>query len=151
MQDKQFMKEALIDSAHAYKAGKMDRRTFLALCGMAGVATSAVMAGDAKAAADHIVMWNWGGISEECHGSAIGVPFQEKTGMGMKFDTSGPLEGKIREMVDSGNVTADVCDADLFNAVSGVVRSSGWQVSELRLEAGRFDEVFREITRGEVA
>lgn len=118
MQDKQFMKEALIDSAHAYKAGRMDRRTFLALCGMAGVATSAVMAGDAKAAADHIVMWNWGGISEECHGSAIGVPFQEKTGMGMKFDTSGPLEGKIREMVDSGNVTADVCDADLFNAVS---------------------------------
>ena len=41
--------------------------------------------------------------------------------------------------------------ADLFNAVSNVVRSSGWQVSELRLEAGRFDEVFREITRGEVA
>lgn len=118
MHDKQFMKETLLDSAHAYKAGKMDRRTFLVLCGMAGVATNAVLAGDAKAAADHIVMWNWGGISEECHGSAIGEPFKEKTGMGMKFDTSGPLEGKIREMVDSGNVTADVADADLFNAVS---------------------------------
>lgn len=118
MQDKQFIKETLLESAHAYRAGRMDRRSFLALCGMSGVAMSAVMAGDAKAAADHIVMWNWGGISEECHGSAIGVPFQEKTGMGMKFDTSGPLEGKIREMVDSGNVTADVCDGDLFNAVS---------------------------------
>ncbi len=118
MHDKQFMKETLLDGARAYRAGRMDRRTFLALCGAAGVATNAVLAGDAQAAADHIVMWNWGGISEECHGNAIGVPFTEKTGMGMRFDTSGPLEGKIREMVDSGNVTADVADGDLFNAVS---------------------------------
>lgn len=118
MHDKQFVKETLLESAYAYKAGKMDRRTFLALCGAAGVATSAVLAGDAKAAADHIVMWNWGGQSVECHGAAIGDPFKAATGMDTKFDTSGPLEGKIKEMVDSGNVTADVADADLFNAVS---------------------------------
>jgi len=118
MLGRQFMKETLQDSAHAYKEGRMDRRTFLALCGASGVAMSAVMAGDAQAAADHVVMWNWGGQSEECHGSAIGDPFTETTGMGLRFDTSGPLEGKIKEMVDSGNVTADVADADLFNAVS---------------------------------
>lgn len=118
MQDRQFTKEMLLDGARAYRDGRLDRRTFLALCGASGVAMSAVMAGDAEAAADHVVMWNWGGISEECHGSAIGVPFTKATGKGVKFDTSGPLEGKIKEMVDSGNVTADVADADLFNAVS---------------------------------
>lgn len=118
MHDKQFMAETLLESARAYKAGRLDRRSFLVLCGMAGVATQAVLAGDAEAAADHVVMWNWGGQSVECHGAAIGEPFTAATGLGVRFDTSGPLEGKIKEMVDSGNVTADVCDADLFNAVS---------------------------------
>ena len=46
------MKEALLESAHAYKEGRMDRRTFLMLCGVAGIATQAVIAGDAEAAAD---------------------------------------------------------------------------------------------------
>jgi putative spermidine/putrescine transport system substrate-binding protein len=96
----------------------MDRRAFLALCGMAGVATASVMAGNAEAAAKEIVLWNWGGASEDCHGRAIGVPFTAETGIPLRFDTSGPLQGKIKEMVDSGNVTADVCDGDLFDAVA---------------------------------
>ena len=39
----------------------------------------------------------------------------------------------------------------LFEVVSDAVRENRWSVSELRLEAGRLDEVFRQITRGEVA
>lgn len=39
----------------------------------------------------------------------------------------------------------------LFDAVSKLIQQQGWQVSTLRLEAGRFDEVFREITSGEAA
>jgi len=39
----------------------------------------------------------------------------------------------------------------LFQAISDAVRDHGWTVSELRLEAGRLDEVFRQITRGEVS
>ncbi len=39
----------------------------------------------------------------------------------------------------------------LFEAVSKAIAEQGWQVSELRLEAGRFDEVFRKITKGELA
>jgi len=118
MQDKKFMRETLKEGAEAFQSGKLSRRSFLTLCAMAGVATSAVMVGDAEAAAKQIVMWNWGGQSEECHGNAIGQPFTEQTGMPLRFDTSGPLQGKIKEMVDSGNVTADVCDADLFDAVA---------------------------------
>ena len=41
--------------------------------------------------------------------------------------------------------------ARLFEVVSDAVRDNGWVVSELRLEAGRLDEVFRQVTRGEVS
>lgn len=118
MQDKAFMRDMAHQSALAFKAGKLDRRSFLALCAMAGVATLAASAGDAEAAANEIVMWNWGGESEKCHGDAIGKPFTAATGLPLKFDTSGPLQGKIKEMVDSGKVTADVCDADGFDAIA---------------------------------
>jgi putative spermidine/putrescine transport system substrate-binding protein len=118
MQDKNFMRDMARQGAIAFRNGKLDRRNFLMLCGLAGVATLAVSAGDAEAAANEIVMWNWGGESEKCHGDAIGKPFEAATGIPLKFDTSGPLQGKIKEMVDSGKVTADVCDADGFDAIA---------------------------------
>lgn len=37
-------------------------------------------------------------------------------------------------------------DAELFQLVSDQVREQGWQVHELRLEQGRMDEVFRQVT-----
>lgn len=118
MSEKQFMKEVVYEAAHKFLAGQMDRRSFLVLCGIAGIATRAVSIGDAHAAADEIVLWNWGGAAEKCHGKAIGEPFTATTGLPLKFDTSGPLQGKIKEMVESGNVTADVCDADAFDAIA---------------------------------
>jgi ABC-2 type transport system ATP-binding protein len=39
----------------------------------------------------------------------------------------------------------------LFEVISDTVREHGWEVSELRLEAGRLDEVFRQVTQGGVA
>lgn len=118
MQDHAFMRDLTHRAALAYKSGTLDRRSFLMLCGLTGAAALAVSAGDADAAANEIVMWNWGGESEKCHGDAIGRPFTAATGMPLKFDTSGPLQGKIKEMVDSGKVTADVCDADGFDAIA---------------------------------
>ena len=38
-------------------------------------------------------------------------------------------------------------NGDLFEAVTAVIRENKWQVSTLRLEAGRLDEVFHTITR----
>jgi ABC-2 type transport system ATP-binding protein len=35
----------------------------------------------------------------------------------------------------------------LFEVISDAIRENNWSVSELRLEAGRLDEVFRQITR----
>ena len=39
----------------------------------------------------------------------------------------------------------------LFEVISDAIRENDWSVSELRLEAGRLDEVFRQITRGETS
>jgi ABC-2 type transport system ATP-binding protein len=50
-----------------------------------------------------------------------------------------------------GELTVFPADGSrLFEIISDTIRENGWQVSELRFEAGRLDEVFRQITRGEV-
>ena len=51
--------------------------------------------------------------------------------------------------LNEGELTVFPAGDGLFEAVSGAVTEHGWKVSELRLEAGRFDEVFRKITRAD--
>ena len=62
MQDKMFYKDLAFTGAKDFKSGKLGRREFLYLCALAGVATSSVIAGDAEAAANEIVLWNWGAM-----------------------------------------------------------------------------------------
>jgi len=118
MQDKRFFRELITDGARDFKAGRIGRRQFLTLCAIAGAAPYAVAMGDAKAAADEIVMWDWGGDAEKCHTEAFLSPFSKDSGLGFKIDTSGPLQGKIKQMVESGHVTADVADADAFDGIA---------------------------------
>ena len=56
-----------------------------------------------------------------------------------------------RAELNSGELTVFPVGDGLLEAVSRVVAQQNWTVSELRLEAGRFDEVFRSITQGESA
>jgi len=56
-----------------------------------------------------------------------------------------------RAEIRAGELTVFPAGEGLFKAVSSAVAEHGWAVRELRLEAGRFDEVFREITQGEAA
>ena len=118
MQDKAFFEDMAVQGAEDFKSGRMRRRDFLALCAVIGVAPYAVAIGDAEAAANEIVLWNWGGDAVKCHTDAFGTPFSKESGLGFKIDTSGPLQGKIKEMVESKNVTADVADADAFDAIA---------------------------------
>ncbi len=53
--------------------------------------------------------------------------------------------------LNEGELTVFPATDGLLEAVSRAVVEHQWNVSELRLEAGRFDEVFREITQGESA
>jgi ABC-2 type transport system ATP-binding protein len=53
--------------------------------------------------------------------------------------------------IRDGELTVFPADnAELFQVVSDLIRQHGWKVKELRLEQGRMDEVFRQITSGEV-
>jgi ABC-2 type transport system ATP-binding protein len=38
----------------------------------------------------------------------------------------------------------------IFPQVNALIAQRGWNVSELNVERGRLDEVFRSLTRGEV-
>ncbi|MBT8062346.1 MAG: ABC transporter ATP-binding protein [Xanthomonadales bacterium] len=50
--------------------------------------------------------------------------------------------------VSGRELTVFPASDQLFSAVSNAISQHDWKVHELKLEAGRFDEVFREITRG---
>ena len=51
--------------------------------------------------------------------------------------------------LSEGELTVFPADgASLFGVISDAVKEYGWSVSELRLEAGRLDEVFRQVTQG---
>jgi len=56
---------------------------------------------------------------------------------------------------DAGSVTAIAkpgsADMQTWNDVTGLVRDRQWNVESLQLEAGRLDEVFRRITKGDAA
>ena len=56
-----------------------------------------------------------------------------------------------RAEIRDGALTVFPAGDGLFEAVTGAINRNGWQVRELRLENGRFDEVFRDITQGEAA
>ncbi len=53
--------------------------------------------------------------------------------------------------LSEGELTVFPADgARLFGVISEAVKEYGWSVSELRLEAGRLDEVFRQVTQGTI-
>lgn len=54
-----------------------------------------------------------------------------------------PLDGSLTILAEPGQV--------IFPAVSQLIHAQGWPVRELEVERGRLDEVFRSLTRGDVA
>ena len=42
-------------------------------------------------------------------------------------------------------------DMQAYHEITGLVQEKDWAIESLQLEAGRLDDVFRQITRGESA
>ena len=63
--------------------------------------------------------------------------------------TLSELPEVARAELKDGELTVFPAHEGLFAAVSAAISTHGWEVSELRYEAGRLDEVFRMITQGE--
>jgi putative spermidine/putrescine transport system substrate-binding protein len=98
-----------------YAAGKLDRRQFLKISALAGLAgAGAFGAAGAQADSNEVVFVNFGGDAAKAAENIYGKAFNESTGLDFVVDTSGPLTGKIALMVKSNQVTWDVTDSSFF-------------------------------------
>lgn len=85
-------------------------RTSRAL-GIAALALAAGLAGAAVAQSGSIVFTSWGGTTQDAQKKSWAVPFTKETGITVKQD--GPTDyGKLKAMVESGNVSWDVVDVE---------------------------------------
>ncbi len=92
---------------------RLSRRTLLASLG----ASLTLPASAAPGSGGEIVFATWGGTEIKNLTRAFATPFQNAGGPNIVFDGTGPTEGAIRNMVDSGDVGWDVCDADGYSAI----------------------------------
>lgn len=96
---------------------EVDRRSFLAMATALGVSSALFQIRPASAAADEIVVVNWGGDAISAFTDAFVAPYNAKTeGPKAVVLGDGPSSGKIRAMVDNENVTWDLCDRNMVAA-----------------------------------
>ncbi len=95
--------------------GLITRRKALMLTGAAAAAPFILRSGRASAATE-LVVANWGGDAIPNFTQAFAEPFEKATGIKVTIDGTGPTDGKIKAMVESGNVTWNICDADSFTS-----------------------------------
>jgi putative spermidine/putrescine transport system substrate-binding protein len=96
---------------------KIERRSFLTMAAALGVSPALYSLRPAFASSDEIVVINWGGDAIAAFTDAFVAPYNAKT-KGPKGVVlgEGPSSGKIRAMVDSGNITWDLCDRNMVAA-----------------------------------
>jgi putative spermidine/putrescine transport system substrate-binding protein len=87
------------------------------LAALTGGAAATMLPSRAQAAAKELVFASWGGDEIKSLTRAFGKSYESATGTSVVFDGTGPTEGAIRTLVDSGDVTWDLCDADGFTAM----------------------------------
>ncbi len=113
-----FKQEVLEIGRGDLAAGRLPRRDFLKLCLWAGGTTSLAwlngLTASEAAQAKQIIVANFGGQVTPAMEAAWGEPYTRETGVKVIFDGVTPLPGKIKAMVESGKVTWDAADADLF-------------------------------------
>jgi len=96
--------------------GGPDRREIMiGLMAMAGLPV--LGASSASAAANEIVVANWGGPAATALTKVWGQIAQEKLGAKLVVDGSGPTPGKIRAMADAKKVIWDVIDANVGGSI----------------------------------
>jgi len=85
---------------------------------LAGAAAGAALGATRPATAgSELTFATWGGAEIRDLSDAFVKSFSRKTGIDVVFDGTGPAEGKISAMVDSGDVEWDLCDVDAHVAL----------------------------------
>src|SRR5262245_4476641 len=93
----------------------VSRRSFLAAAGSTALLNAYPR--EARAATTELTIATWGGEEIKDLTAAFAKPFTGETGIRVLFDGAGPSEGKIKAMVDQGQVDWDLCDVDGYVAV----------------------------------
>ena len=96
----------------------LDLQRFALMAGLILVAAFVWMTlypADALAKPKQLVYANWGGDAVRCMNEIFGKEFTKETGIEFVVDGTGPLEGKIKAMVDEKNVIWDVIEGDWWN------------------------------------
>ncbi len=118
------------DLQHAWVA-RHDRRRLLTVLAALGLGVTLGKNGNAQEGTDELVVANWGGPASAAFVKVWGGTLRQRHGLKMVVDGSGPTAGKIRNMVESGKVAWDVCDASVGAAVllgnSGLLEEIDYQ------------------------
>ena len=119
MSDRAFQKDCLEILSMKVARGEISRRRFTQIAAMLVAGAPLALKGrTAEAAANELVLVNWGGDAIKAYDEAYGKPFLAETGITVKEDGTGPTEGAIAAQVKSGKPTWDLVDADPFSAMT---------------------------------
>lgn len=100
-----------------YHEKKIPRRTLIKALGAIGLSPVFYGSGSTYAKVKELVVVNWGGPAVKAYEDAFGIGFENKSGINIVIDGTGPGAGKVRAMVDAKNVTWDVLDAGVGTSI----------------------------------
>ena len=129
----EFARDCAEIAMERYCRGELSRRTLLKGLAALGLAPAAGLLGSGSAAAaEQIVIVNWGGPALTAYDKAWGAPYKSRTGTKVRIDGTGPSAGKIRAMVEAKKVTWDVCDSGagttLLLGDGGFIEEMDWDI-----------------------
>ena len=117
--DRAFQKDCLEILAAKVARGEVSRRRFTQIAAMLVAGAPFAFEGkSAEAAANELVLVNWGGDAIKAYDAAYGQAFQKETGITVKEDGTGPTEGAVAAQFKSGKPTWDLVDIDPFSAMT---------------------------------
>lgn len=116
--NREFQKDCLQILLQKAESGRISRRSFVKAAGALLALPVALRANLSYAQAKELVLVNWGGDAIDAYSKAYGEPFEEKTGIPVKMDGSGPTEGAITAQARSGKITWDILDIDSFSSMT---------------------------------
>src|SRR3569833_105920 len=117
--DRAFQKDCLEILSAKVARGEISRRRFTQIAAMLEADTPLALKGHtAEAAANELVLVNWGGDAIKAYDAAYGQPFEKEAGITVKEDGTGPTEGAVAAQFKSGKPTWDLVDIDPFSAMT---------------------------------
>src|ERR1700744_2410703 len=117
--DRAFQKDCLEILSAKVARGELSRRRFTQIAAMLVAGAPLALRGrSAEAAANELVLVNWGGDAIKAYDQAYGQAFQKDTGITVKEDGTGPTEGAVAAQYKSGKPTWDLVDIDPFSAIT---------------------------------